>query len=255
MTMAQIAAQPDPEWSRPAAAPAREQARRDAEQAYRGLSPAALNAERHLVHHQLPKTWLCPVSPLSALDVDQRIAVLDDAALDVEIELAYLACAISDVAVQPGGAHALTMLFAPVADLLDDLPFPTDLAAMMLAWTAETDAARVEAEQLSTWDHRPVTAHVGYELPDADVALDELPGWVQDNLRRSPGVFRAAIHRHAGGEHLTSIQLGVAVDRLTGEPVHLCHHCDNAPGLRTSHACWVSDSTVTVLTVAAAVAA
>lgn len=90
-------------------------------------NPRHLLADEHVTHHQLPHGFeLCTV-PL----IDPTAALCDE----IELMIARFACAVSDLAVLPGGARLLTSLMAAYA-----------------------------AGPLSAYDHRPLAAPVGHEL-------------------------------------------------------------------------------------------
>lgn len=152
----------------------------------RGIDPAPLRAghdhadsvltemreelNEHTVHHQLPKGWLRSVSPLSALDVDQRIVHMAAAAADFTRDLDGLVDAVRAVALEDGGDHALSMLFAPVADLLTPLTPALELMAMMIVWNLEAEQDAAEQARVGDRDGRPVVARVGFDLETAVAA-------------------------------------------------------------------------------------
>lgn len=156
----------------------------------RGLrteTPRLQAPDEHTVHHQLPHGAQLRIVPLTApaddaADApegaeetpDLRAAARDmqmsateavlasvpdtaTAAFDFELELVYLACAISDLKAMPvripqiDGTEALIQAFEEATDLL------VDFAPMLPAGVSE-------------WDHRPVTPAVGFDLETAVAA-------------------------------------------------------------------------------------
>lgn len=94
---------------------------------------AAPAPDEHVTHHQVPRGF-----ELRAVPLVDPVAELCD---DVELHIARFAIAASDLALKPGGVHALRMLLAPHAD-----------------------------RPVTVYDHRPVGVTVGFDLETAVAA-------------------------------------------------------------------------------------